>query len=178
MANFSARWGAYDSEGSINTFVYTHITANGLPAWMPSARVLYTLGTEGLVLSGYSGHAFTVSHLGSQIQQQFEGGAVDNGQGGYIRQGSVQIDCWASKTYAGEAFASRIRVMRDMVSQMIGSGTAVLILNAYASTATPPSVTAIVRIQPMVFDGVTVDRNPDFIRIRGVSPYTFTERNG
>jgi len=175
---FSALWGAYDVEGSVNEFFRVNITARGIPAWMPSARVLYNLGTEGLILSGYSGHAFTVSHLGSQPIAQYQGGRVDAGSGGYTRQGAVQIDCWASKTYAGESFAARLRNMRDMVAQVIGSGQSLLILNAYTSTATPINTTAIVRIQPPTFDGITVDRNPDYIRIRSVATYRWVERNG
>lgn len=175
---FSARWGGYDVEGSIDIFLTVNLTANGMPAWMPSARVLYSLGTEGLILSGYSGHAFTISHLGSEIIDQWQGGAADGGTGGYLRRGMVQVDSWQSKTYGGAAFASRIRTMRDMVSRAIGSGTAAPILNAYANASTPPYTTAIVRIEPMKFDGISVDKNPDFIRLRGVSNYTWVERNG
>jgi hypothetical protein len=178
MPNFSALWGAYDVEGSINLLFASAITANGAPAWMPSARIITDMGREGSVLSGYSGHAFALAHLGSQPVMQFEGGTVDNGVGGYMRQGMLQIDCWISKTYAGEGFAARLRIMRDLVSRAIGSGRAVPIYNLYGSTATPVYTTAIARIWPPQFDAPSVDVNPDYLRIRGVANYTWTERNG
>lgn len=179
MGTFSANFGAYDVEGSINLFFAAHITARGVPDWMPSANVNASgLGSEGLLLNGYSGHAFVLSHLGSQPVMQFEGGHADHGTGGYMRQGMVQVDCWISKTNAGLAFAARLRQMRDMVSQTIGSGQAVQILNAYQNTGTPPYVSAIVRVQPVQFDAPSVDQNPDYFRIRGVANYTWIERNG
>lgn len=179
MPPFSARFGGYNTEGSINAFFTTALTANGMPAWMPSARVLYDLGTEGLILSGYSGHAFTISHMPSEPIVQFQGGAADNGTGGYMRRGAVQVDAWISKTYGGAAFAARVRTMRDMVARAVGSGQSVMLLNAYASTTTPPPMTAIIRVAPPRFDGIAVDfRIPDYIRIRGMCDVTFIERNG
>lgn len=178
MSTFSAVYGAYNVQGSFNQWLYKNITAYGAPAWMPSARVVYDWGVEKPLISGYSGHAFSVNHLGDLETTQFQGETVDNGSAGNMRRGQVEVNCWVSKQAAGNQHMARLRQMRDMVSRLAHNKT-FPIANLYASTATAPGATARGVIEGVEFNNPQGDPiNPDMWRTRAVIGYSWLERDG
>lgn len=169
-------FGSYNVEGSINEFFRTNITAAGLPSWMPSARMVFNYPEQPLI-SGYSGHAFSVTHVGSVIVERFQGRGVDSGLG-HKRRGTLDFSCWVSKQAAGRDYALRLAHMRDMAMYMTVSAREVTLRNILSSTSTPPTLTAIARLEPIEWlEPMLPDAaNPDLIRARGLVRYDWIER--
>lgn len=179
MPVFSGVYGAYGAQGSFNQWFVRTITANGIPSWMPSARVVFDWGIEKPLISGYSGHAFSLNHLGDVEMMGFEGKRADNGTAGQIRHGQVEVNCWVSKSIAQQSHNARLRQMRDMVSRIFTQTVSVPMVDLNASTGTAPSATARLLLDKIEFQSPQADNvNPDIWRIRGVGGYTWIERNG
>jgi hypothetical protein len=175
---FSAVFGAYNVQATINQWFYTNITSRGNPAWMPSARVVYDWGVEKPLISGYSGHAFSINHLNDRETQSFQGMRVDNGTAGSMRQGQFEINCWIDRRVASAQYMNRLRQMRDMVSRLF-QNELVPLVNVYASTTNAPSATARLVLGSPEFQYPASDPvDPDLWRIRGVATYTWNERDG
>lgn len=177
MPTFSAVYGAYSVQGSYNQWFVKNITANGTPGWMPSARVIFDWGKERPVISGYSGHAFSIAHLNDRVIQNYQGMTVDNGSAGQLREGQVEINCWVSRSIAGEAYMARLREMRDMVEKIFLQNDWVILANLYAATAGTASSTARMMINAPEFQPPQADPiNADIFRIRGVADYSWISR--
>ena len=179
MPAFSATFGAYNVQGSFNQWFVTNITSNGIPAWMPSARVVFDWSKENPLISGHSGHAFSLNHLPDTEILVTQGKAVDNGTAGTFKAGQVEVGCWVDKQYAGNSVNLRLRQMRDMVSRILQQNNSFQLTNIYASTATAPPTTALVRLNGIEFQPPQADSfNPDIWRVRGIVNYSWVERNG
>lgn len=177
MPVFSANYGEYNVAGSFNQFFVNQITAFGVPAWMPSARVVFDWGTESPLISGYSGHAFSVAHLENVNAASYEGKVVDNGSAGEMRRAQVEINCWVSRQIAGNNHIARLRQMRDMVNVLFLKNNWFNIYDVASATANPPSVTARAALDNIDFTNPQADPiNPDIFRVRGVAGYFWTER--
>lgn len=177
MGGFSAVYGAYNVQGSFGQWFAKNITANGMPLWMPSARVLFDWGKERPLISGYSGHAFTVSHLPDRVTQSYQGRRADNGSAGETRAGLVDVSCWVSKSIAGEATNARLRQMRDMVEDLFLTNTNIAYANLYAATAGTASATARMNLLGVEFEPPQGEPpNFDIWRIRGVAGYEWVNR--
>jgi hypothetical protein len=174
---FSAQYGDYNVQASFNNWFVTRVTANGTPAWMPSARVVFDYGTEKPLFSGYSGHAFSVTHFESNVMEPYQGRNVDNGSLGHTRRGMVEIDVWINKNVAGSLSVARMRQACDMVSRLLTSARSVPISDFYSSTANPPSLSASIRLHEFSMTNPIPDVNPDVIRTRFVIPYTWVYRS-
>lgn len=176
---FSATYGAYNVQAAFNQWFVNYITSNGIPSWMPSARVVFDWGKERPLISGYSGHAFSLNHLNDIEVMMTQGKRVDNGTAGTFKAGQVEIGCWVDKQYAGNQLTPRLRTMRDMCSRIFQQHNSILLTNIYASTGNAASVPALVRLdgiefQPPQADGI----NPDIWRVRGVLGLSWVERDG
>lgn len=177
MPVFSALFGEYNVAASFNNWFYTNITANGTPSWMPSARVVFDWGKDNPLISGYSGHAFSLNHLGNIEVMNFQGKTVDNDSAGNMRQGQVEISTWVSRQQAGNSYMARLRQMRDMVATLFLQYNTVPIVNTYASVVTSPSATGRMILDNIDFTNPQADPvNPDIWRIRGLAQYRWTER--
>lgn len=172
---FSHLYGANNAEGSVNEWFRKTITANGTPSWMPSARVVYDR-QEMPLLSGYSGHAFSVEHLGSEPVMHYQGRYTVGGSAGHMRQGLVEVNCWVSRSAAGPQYPQRLRQMGDMVTRTFTSGLAVPLLNLYTGASEPTSIGAIVRVSEAEYVPTVGDPNPDILRRRYVVRYRWEER--
>jgi hypothetical protein len=177
MGGFSAVYGAYNVQGSINQWFARNITASGNPVWMPSARVIFDWGKDRPIISGHSGHAFTVFHLPDRQRQSFQGARVDNGSAGSIRAGAVDISCWVSREIAGEAYMARVRQMGDMVGSLWQANQTFAYANLYAATAGTASATARIVLEDIEFQPPQQDGpNPDLWRVRAIAGYSWVRR--
>jgi hypothetical protein len=172
---FSHVYGAFNAEGSVNEWFRKYITANGTPAWMPSARVVYDR-QEGPLFVGHSGHAFSVEHLGSEPIMHYQGRNTIGGSAGHMRQGLAEVNCWISKSSAGTEYPMRLRQMGDMVTRTFASGLAVPLLNLYTGVNAPSSIGAIVRVSEAEYVPGVPDPNPDVLRRRHLVRYIWEER--
>jgi hypothetical protein len=173
---FSAQWGVFNVEASIGDWFVSNLSSAGLPAWMPSARIIFDWGKDNPLISGYSGHAFSLQHQGSDAIASFEGDNVGAGQHGHMRRGMLEINVWISRQQAGEAYQARMREAVDMVARLFASGSYIPINDYYSSTANPPSMTAVVRLDDPQYVPVVPDPNPDIFRTRILVPYSWTYR--
>lgn len=175
---FSHPYGAYNVEGSFNGWVLTNLTGAGVPSWMPSARLLFDWPEQSLV-SGYSGHAFTVTHLGApEVVERYQGRVVMGGSAGQKMMNLAEINCWVSKQQAGGSYMQRLRQMGDMVEYLFTSGREVEIKNLYTSTANATGIKALVRLSPAQGQTITNPdpQNPDLFRRRYTVAYSWVER--
>lgn len=172
---FQHPYGTYNVQGSLNEWFRVNVTAAGIPAWMPSARVLYDWPATGLI-DGHSGHAFTVTHIGPDPIGSYQGRTVGDGQRGTNMLGIMEVNCWADKQIAGESVTKYLRQMSDMVSYLFISARSVDIKNIYGSTTDPANVTAIIRLEAGRQVGVGPDVNLDIRRQRFLTNYTWLER--
>lgn len=173
MPAFSGHVGAaLNVEGAFNDYFASHITANGLPAWMPSAVVNFEYPDQPLTYPSWS-----VTHLGSQVTEVAEGRNLDNGFRGSRRDGLVEIDCWLSFQAASGQADLQIRTMRDMAMRVFAGGPSINILDVYGTTANPTANGTIIRTSPAEDAGRIPDpANPDVVRRRLVLPITWLER--
>ena len=173
---FSHTYGQYNVETTVNRWIDTNLTAQGIPAWMPSARVLFNY-PETRLISGHSGHAFTVSHLGSETIESYQGRNVDN-RLGVTKAGIVEVNVWVSKSAAGGRVMQWSKQAGDMVSYLFTSGRETEIVDAYGSVSSPTGVGAIVRFHTPEQAGVSNPDpdNPDLIRRRYLLRYQWIER--
>lgn len=181
MPAFSATYGAYNVQASLNQWFVKNITANGVPAWMPSAQVKFDWSKEKPLFSGYSGSVFTLVHLTDTEVGRTQGKRADNGTAATLKAGQMDISCWVDKQASPNTTMARLRIMRDMVSRILQQQNEVMLTNVYGSTGNAPGVTALVRFdtdgpefQPPQTDAI----NPDVWRIRGVVGYEWWERDG
>ena len=177
MPGFSASHGDFNVQGSLNEWFRVNLTANGLPTWMPSARVVFDWGVEHPLISGHSGHAFSVTHGDSRPVQTYQGNRVDGGSAGHTRQGTVEVNCWVSKQAAGNQYSLRLRQATDMVKYLFNSATEILLRDIYGATANPASLTAVVRLERPEVLAVAPDSNPDIQRTRIRVPYSWVDRS-
>jgi hypothetical protein len=162
---------AFNVEGSFNDYFARFITAQGLPAFMPSAVVNYEYPDKPLTYP-----SFSVTHLGSQPQEIAQGRHLDNGWVGARRMGLVEIDVWASDQAASGQGDLQVSQMRDMVARVFANGPSIPITDVYGSTAAPTSNGTIIRTSP-VQDGARVpDPNKDVFRRRMIVPIHWEER--
>lgn len=144
---------------------------------MPSARVVFDWGKERPLISGYSGHAFSVAHLPDRTIERYQGGRADNGSAGELRGGMVDISCWISRAIVGEAYQARLRIMQDMVQTMWDMNQTFAYANIYAATAGTASATGRLVFGPIEFQPSQQDgANHDLFRIRGVAEYQWIRR--
>jgi hypothetical protein len=172
---FEHKFGIYNAEGTLNNWFRVNLTAAGVPGWMPSARVVFDYPEQQLI-SGHSGHAFSVTHLGAEVIGTYEGDNTIAGSAGQMMQGMMEVNCWVSKQQAGAAWPSRIRQMGDMVGHLFSSAHQVEITNLYTSTATPSGVGGLINIKRANESQVASDPNPDIARRRFVAAYRWVER--
>ena len=173
---FSHPYGTYNVEGSFNNWFETNITGQGLPSWMPSARVVFGWDEETPIISGYSGAAFSVAHLGNEPIQEYQGRRVGAGAVGHTREGMVDVSCWVSKQQAGNAYTQRQRQMADMVHHLFASAREFEITDLYGSLSAPTGIGALVRLQGAAEVDVAPDPNPDIQRRRFLVTYSWVER--
>ena len=176
--SFSHPYGSYNVEGSFNDWVRVNLTAAGLPTWMPSARLLFDW-PESYLISGHSGHAFTVTHLGKpETIQRYQGRNTISGSAGQTVMNLAQVDGWISKQQAGAAYNQRLRQMGGMIEYLFTSGREIEIKNLYTSTAAPSGIKALIRLNPA--QGQTIPNpdpiNPDYFRVRYLVSYNWLER--
>ena len=172
---FEHKFGVYNAEGTMNNWLQTNITGWGIPAWMPSARVVFDYPEQSLI-SGHSGHAFSVTHLGSEAVEVYQGNHTVGGSAGQMMQGMMEINCWISKEQAGGAYPARLRQMGDMVGKLFSSAHQVEINNLYTSTAAPSGVGGLINIRRANEVAVVADPNPDIMRRRFLAQYLWIER--
>ena len=161
----------YNVIGSFNDFFETQLTAKGTPAFMASAVINYDFPVKPLTFP-----SFSVTHLGAEQSQTFQGRGVDNGWRGDEKVGIAEIDCWESYNRASGNHIRNIRVMRDMVSRVFATGAAFQILDVYGSTASPTGNGTLIRCETVTNQSVTPDPNPDIIRSRLLVNYRWLER--
>jgi hypothetical protein len=180
---FTAAFGSYSVEGTLNEWFHLNLTGAGIPAWMPSARVLMDF-PEVPLISGYSGHAFALAHVALKAPQL--GGVAD---GSFLKQGVLQVSTWVSKQQAGSFYMARLRQMSDMVSRPFFSARAVQIKNLYTGAGAPTAIDGVVRFVgferlpfadhvdavPGAF-GRTFEANPDLMRFRHNIVYEWRDR--
>ncbi|KKK68486.1 hypothetical protein LCGC14_2943550 [marine sediment metagenome] len=172
---FEHPYGSYNVQGSLNEWFRVNVTGNGIPAWMPSAFIHYDFPETGLI-SGHSGHAFSLTHQGADPIQQYQGRIVGDGQRGTLMESTLEVNCWLSREKAGGAYTHRLRHMGDMVSYIFQSARDVPLTNVYGSTTDPENVTALIRIKPANEQPVLPDPNPDIVRRRFLIDYRWLER--
>lgn len=172
---FAHEYGTFNVQGSLNNWFVDNLTGAGIPSWMPSARIKFD-HPEPPLLSGYSGHTFSVDHMPVELAASYQGRHVGKGEKGSTMQGGMAINCWVSREQAGNSYQQRLRQMGDMVSLLFQSGQSVLIGDYYEATASPATLTAIVRVQPARETIVPPDPNPDIVRRRFLAPYNWVER--
>lgn len=174
MPAFSGHVGAaFNVEGSFNGWFADHITANGLPAWMPSAVVNFEYPDKPLTYPSWS-----VTHLGSQSVEVANGRHLDPGFVGAKRVELVEIDCWVSYQASSGRSDMYISQMRDMAGRVFANGPSIPILDVYGSTGNPAPTAngTIIRTQPMQDAGRVPDPNPDVIRRRMTVQASWLER--
>jgi hypothetical protein len=173
---FSHPYGAYSVEGTLNKWFQTNLTAPGVPAWMPSAQVRFDW-PERPLFSGYSGHVFTVTHLGApEVMTEYQGRNTVGGSAGTMMTNLIEVDCWVNKAQAGEQYPLRLRQMGDMVTRLFGSTVNVQLTNIYTGTGIPTAIGALIRVRPAQGQVVAPDPNPDIRRRRFVASYFWLER--
>ncbi len=172
---FEHAFGTYNVEGTLNNWIKTNMTAHGVPVWMPSARIVFDYPEQPLV-SGHSGHAFSVTHVGAEVIQQYEGDNTIEGSAGQMMQGMMEVNCWVSKQQAGASWPARLRQMGDMVGYLFSSAHQVEINNLYTSTAAPSGVGGLINIKRANETQVAPDPNPDIARRRFLTTYRWIER--
>lgn len=175
---FSHPFGAYSVEGSLNEWFRVNLTAAGIPAWMPSARVVFDY-PETPLISGYSGHAFSLTHLGApEAIEDFQGRHVMGGSAGRRMGNLLRIDCWVSKQQAGEAYQARLRQMGDMVAYLLDSAISVPITNVYTGVAAPTAIGGLIRLGDVQSVAVPNpdSQNPDLHRRSFNISYEWIER--
>ena len=178
MTAFSHPFGSYNVEGSLNDWIRVNLTAWGLPTWMPSAKLVFDWPEDKLI-NGYSGHAFTVAHLGApEPMERYQGRGVDINSAGQKMMNIVEVDCWVSKQAAGGAAQGRLRQVGDMVEKLFSSGREVQIKNLYTGTASATGLNALIRLSPAVGQHVSNPdpNNPDLYRRRYLVTYWWIER--
>lgn len=169
---FTAHPGAtHNVEGSFNDFFETQLTAKGIPAWMPSAVVNYDFPQKPLTFPSWS-----VTHLGAEPGQEFEGRNLDPGWKGGEQIGMVEISCWESYARAQGSHPQYLRQMRDMVARVFATGAAFAILDVYGSTAAPTGNGTIARCGRVSHAPAPPDPNPDVARVRMLVTYRWMER--
>lgn len=172
---FEHKFGVYNVEGTLNNWVNTNLTGAGVPAWMPSARVVFDY-PESKLIDGHSGHAFSVTHLGAEVIGRYEGNNTVGGSAGQMMQGIMEVNAWMSKQQAGAAWPARLRQMGDMVGYLFTSGQQVEITNLYTSTAAPSGVGGLINVGQAEEAAVAPDPNPDIMRRRYLVRYRWVER--
>jgi hypothetical protein len=173
---FSHVYGAYNAEGSVNEWFQTNLTAWGVPSWMPSARVLFDVPRDALH-SGYSGHAFSVIHLGEpEVLETYQGRHTIGGSAGQRVGNLMRVDCWGSRAVMGESYPMKMRQMADMVTYLFSSGREVVIKNLYTGAQAPSGIGALVRLSPAEGVSVAPDPNPDVVRRSFLARYWWIER--
>src|SRR3989337_686952 len=89
---FTAHPGSfYNVAGSFNDFFADQVTANGLPAFMPSSVVNYDYPRQPLTYP-----SFSVTHLGQETREIAQGRNLDPGWRGAEQIGVAEISCWES----------------------------------------------------------------------------------
>jgi hypothetical protein len=171
---FSHPYGKANVQASVNDWFRTNLTGAGLPAWMGSARVAFNWPDADLI-SG-AGHVFSVTHLGSDVAQIYQGRTVADGQNGQTMRGLLEVDCWLSERKASASAHLMLGQMGDMVTYLFTSGRQVPIKNLYASIASPPTLSATVRVGQAEEQSVQPDPNPDIMRKRYLVGYQWVER--
>lgn len=169
---FTAHPGAiFNVEGSFNNFFKTYLTAQGIPAWLPSAVVNFDYPNRPLTFPSWS-----VTHLGASPVEIAEGRILDPGWRGAMQIGVAQIDCWESQQRASGQDYMHIRQMRDMAARVFATGAAISILDIYGSTANPTANGTIIRASPVSDTLIPTDPNPDIVRRRLTVTYRWLER--
>lgn len=177
---FTYQYGDYNAAATLNDHLRINLTGAGVPGWMPSANLVYDW-PERPLFSGYSGHAFTVTHFDPEPIEQYQGrgvastGAAEKGQ---LMQGAFEVNCWVSKREAGASTPARLRQMGDMVRRVYVSAYDIALKDWYQSTVTPPNLSALIRVSPAA--GLAVNNpdpaNPDVHRKRFRVTYIYVER--
>jgi len=172
MPAFSGHVGAaWNVEGSFNDYFARNITANGLPAWMPSAVVNYEYPDKPLTYPSWS-----ITHLGSEVREVAEGRNLDRGFQGSQRVGLVEIDCWVSVLGASGQPDYQVTQMRDMAMRVFAKGPSIPVLDVYGTTGSPTANGTIIRTSPAKDGARVMDPNPDVIRRRLILPINWLER--
>jgi len=173
---FSHPYGEYNVETTINRWFSANLTANGIPTWMPSARVVFNY-PETQLISGHSGHAFTLSHLGADVIESYQGRHVDD-ELGVLKEGIAEVNVWVSQSAAGGAVTQWSKQAGDMVSYLFVSARETEIVHAYGSVTVPTGIGALVRFNtPEQSTTTNPDPdNPDLIRRRYLLRYRWIER--
>jgi hypothetical protein len=177
IGGFNHPYGEYNVESTVNEWFRINLTANGTPYWMPSARVLYNY-PETNIISGYSGHAFTVAHLGAVGLEGYQGRTVSGNQKSVPMEGILQVDCWMSKSAASNYHNQWLMQCSDMVGLLFASARETRITDVYASTGGPNELTALVRFHsPERVEVPNPDpENPDLIRRSHLLRYQWEQR--
>lgn len=158
-------------EGGFNHFFETQLTAKGLPAWMPSAVLNYDFPQQPLTFP-----SFSVTHLGAEPVQEFQGRNLDPGWKGSEQMGVAEISCWESYARASGSHAYNLRIMRDMAARVFATGVSFAILDVYGTTVNPTGNGTIGRAGPASHAGTPPDPNPDVQRVRLLVQYRWMER--
>jgi len=180
---FSHSYGEHNAEGTFNSWLNTNLTGAGVPWWMPSARVVFDY-PETELIGGYSGAAFSVTHLGSDVAQTYQGRNTLGGSAGHTREGLADVSCWISRSeeMVGKVgryqYARRLRTMADMVTYLCASARDTELLDVYSGTAAPTGIGALVRIGAANEAAVANPdpANPDLFRRRFLVSYRWVER--
>jgi len=173
---FNHPYGDYNVEGSLNKWFETNLTAAGLPSWMPSARVVYGWDEESPLINGHSGHAFSVTYLGSDGTRPYQGRRMEASAIGDRREGLLEINAWVSKQQAGNSYRQRLAQAGDMVGHLLASARSVQINHVYGSLTKPTAIGAVVRLMDYNEPSVGADPNPDMLRRRFVVRYQWHQK--
>ena len=169
---FTAHPGAlYNVLGSFNDYFRKQVTANGLPAFMPSSVVNTDWPQKPLTFP-----SFSVIHLGAEPREVAQGRNLDPGWRGAERIGLAEISVWESYARASGNHAANLRILRDMAARVFVTGAGINILDIYGTTASPTSNGTIIRAGPVRDAPAPPDPNPDVMRLRLLVEYRWLER--
>lgn len=181
---FTHQFGVYHVTNSINFYIRQNLGTN-VPQWMTWN---YGVAQPRTLNFNYPDQplnfpSFSVTHHQSRPAIYSEGDVADAGYRGIIRQGQMEINCWAieiiqdsaGNTTKNEKWMLQLQQMRDMVFLMFQKRRNLPMYDCTDPNNLVP-LNYIVRITDMQEAAVLPDPNPAVKRTRILINYRWTER--
>src|SRR3990167_1430637 len=159
--------------GGFNEYFRTQLTAQGLPAWLPSAVINWDFPVAPLTFPSWS-----VTHLEPLPREVAQGRNLDPGFRGAEQIGLADIRAWVSVAQASCQAPLYLRVMRDRAARVFATGATVPILDVYGTTGTPTANGTIARARPARGGALGPGPHPGIRAARMIVEYRWLERVG
>lgn len=164
---------SFNVESSLNAWMQSKLQAFTLPAWLTVLPPIVTDYPE----TNASIPCFSFVHLPVDIDSNFQGKNVGNGDKGGRATAMMDVSCWVSRSKAFSSWYPQLAIMRDFVLSAT-ENTGTIIISDYLTSLTAPPATAYkINLDKATVVEVVHDPNPDVERKRILIDYSYIYRS-